>query len=281
MRKLMTLCALLALATPAAAKAPRAAVPPGARYVAMGSSFAAGAGIGPPKPGTPARCGRTVNNYASLLSARLRLKLDDVTCGGATTAHILGRWNELPPQIDAVNADTRLVTITIGGNDLNYAGNLIMAGCDPTQGMQFQGQTFSCRPLKMPDEAAYAGLETRLREIATQVRSRAPKALLVFVEYVRLVPSKPCPAAGLAPDKAAALQTVGQRLAAITARVARQSGAMLLATDRLSAGHTVCDREPWASGHPTNPPAPSAPWHPTAAGHRAIAAELARMLGKA
>lgn len=48
------------------------------------------------------------------------LNLVDVSCGGATTAHILGAWSELAPQIDAVTSDTKLVTVTIGGNDLNY-----------------------------------------------------------------------------------------------------------------------------------------------------------------
>ena len=43
-------------------------------------------------------------------------------------AHVLAPWNELPAQIDAVTPDTRLVTITIGGNDLNYIGNLFMVG---------------------------------------------------------------------------------------------------------------------------------------------------------
>src|SRR5690348_15938455 len=75
-------------------------VSPGARYVSLGSSYAAGAGIGRLVPGTPQRCGRTENNYAHLLAARMHLELVDVSCGGATTAHILGPWNELPAQLD-------------------------------------------------------------------------------------------------------------------------------------------------------------------------------------
>ena len=54
----------------------------------------------------------------------------DVSCSGATTAHILKRWGGLPPQIDAVTPAARLVTVTIGGNDVGYVGGLMAASCD-------------------------------------------------------------------------------------------------------------------------------------------------------
>src|SRR5690242_15728404 len=59
-------------ATDARAAAPR----PGRRYVALGSSFAAG-------PGIPAQlgglCARSDHNYPHLLAARLHLDVDDVS----------------------------------------------------------------------------------------------------------------------------------------------------------------------------------------------------------
>lgn len=257
------------------------ALPQGARYVAMGSSFAAGARIGPTKPGTPERCGRTVNNYATLLAARLKLDLDDHSCGGAATAHVLGPWNELPPQIDAVDAQTRLVTVTIGGNDLNYVGTLFMAGCDPANPRIVQGRTIACSAPRPLDEAALARLEAGLRNIARQVRQRAPQARLVFVQYVKLVPDKPCPAASLSPANAALAREIGMRLADVTARVAREEGAEVLAADSLSRSHTPCDAVPWANGSaPGQDIALGAPWHPNAAGHAAIADALTVMLGK-
>src|ERR1700712_5265347 len=64
------------------------AITPGARYVAMGSSYAAGPGIDPvEQPRT--RCGRSTRNYAHQLAGRRSLTLVDVSCGGATTAHVL------------------------------------------------------------------------------------------------------------------------------------------------------------------------------------------------
>ena len=61
---------LLALAGCATTTAqPPLTLSSGARYVSLGSSYAAGAGIGTLLPGTPQRCGRTQNNYARLLAA--------------------------------------------------------------------------------------------------------------------------------------------------------------------------------------------------------------------
>lgn len=279
--------ALLALALAATATGPALARPahdtlePGARYVAMGSSFAAGAGIAPTKPGTPARCARTDANYASLLATRLGLSLDDQTCGGATTAHVLGPWNELPPQIAAVNAETRLVTVTIGGNDVNYARNLVAASCAATGGtMVMLGQTIPCFAPQAPTEADYARLEQNLGEIAREVARRAPHARMVFVQYVKLVPDRLCAETPSSPEAAAANREIGRRLAETTARAARANGALVLPVDRLSRRHTACDAQSWSRGMPAGYDGKAGgPWHPTLAGHAAIADALARLLG--
>jgi lysophospholipase L1-like esterase len=101
---------------------------PGARYVAIGSSYAAGFGIRPLEPGSGA-CGRSEVDYPHLVAAKLRLQLDDVSCGGAVTANALDTpQGSTRPQIDAVTPQTRLVTLTIGGNDVNYVGTAIPPG---------------------------------------------------------------------------------------------------------------------------------------------------------
>lgn len=274
MRFAATLIAALSLS--ACAHMP-AGLPSNARYVAMGSSYAAGTAINGFKPGTPQRCGRSASNYATLLAGKLGLALDDQTCGGATTAHILGPWNELPAQIDAVNADTRLVTVTIGGNDLNYVGNLYAASCSG-EGLTVQGVKRPCPALRPPNAEAYAKLEANLRAVAREVHRRAPKARLVFVQYVKLVPDNPCAESRLSPEGALVNREIGEQLAKVTARAAEAEGALVLPADQLSRGHTLCDAEKWSVGIKTGGPEAPAPWHPTAAGHAAIAAELERML---
>lgn len=274
------LAASLALAacSPGAGDRPGTAPTPGSRYVALGSSFAAGTGLGAPKPGTPARCGRSEASYPTLLARRFGLALDDQSCGGATTAHVLGPWGELPPQIEAVTPETRLVTITIGGNDLNYVANLLAATCRPGEGFALAGRRIPCLTARAPEEADFVQLETNLREIARQVGERAPCARLVFIQYLTLVPDSPCDASRLSSADAEAGRAVGRRLAEITARVARASGAILLTADELSRNHTPCDAEPWVLG-PAPGPEGGIPWHPNATGMNAIANALAERLG--
>jgi lysophospholipase L1-like esterase len=267
----LTLAGCVTVSQPASLQA-------GDRYVAMGSSFAAGPGILPAQPGTPARCTRSTRNYASLLAARLGLALDDQSCGGATTAHITGPWSELPAQVDAVNADTRLVTVTIGGNDVGYVMNLFAASCGGGT-FTVQGRTISCPALRPPGAEAYARLEASLREIAAAVRTRAPRARLVFVQYLKLVPDANCAATGLTPEGLIATRAIGEQLGRITAKVAAEEGAEALAINTHSRGHTACDTEPWSVGaKPGDATDSGTPWHPNAAGMRAIAAELERLV---
>lgn len=252
-------------------------LPKGAAYVAFGSSFAAGAGIGPLREGTPARCARNTNNYASLLAERLSLRLTDASCSGATTAHVLGPWDDLPPQVDALTADTRLVTITVGGNDLGYAGGLFGGSC--RAGVSLGGR--ACPPNVLADADKLAKLEQAMRSIAQTVRERSPKAQLVFVQYVRLVPDTPCDATTILAEDAATSRKLGAQLADLTAKVARDTGNILLPVDDMSAGHTACAPEPWSNGFTKAfDNSRGAPWHPNAAGHQAIADALDKLLGR-
>ena len=275
MRRLTFGLFLLASACAPLSRVPHAPLPVGARYVAMGSSFASGPLLGPLKPGAPARCARTALNYPTLLAERLKLTLDDVSCGGAETAHILGPWNELPAQIDAVRADTQLVTLTIGGNDLSYVSGLVAASC--RAGAPFRPGP--CPPARVLAEEDYARLERNLHEIVRQVSIRAPQAKLVLVQAVTLVPPKPCSAVTLAPADAEASRAVGLRLAAIVSKVARETGTMVVQSGPMSRQHTACSNDPWSNGMaPGYDGADGAPWHPTAAGMKAVADAVALTL---
>lgn len=250
----------------------------GGRYVAMGRSIAAGPGLGQIKPGTPQRCTRTFANYPTRLAERLRLTLFDVSCSGATTEHILGPWNELPAQIDAVTPDTKLVTVSIGGNDLNYVGGLLAASCGAEGTLSIDGMgSFPCPPRRTLDEADFEQVEANLREIARQVKQRAPGAKLAFVQYVTLVPKTLCAQTPIAEEEAAAARAIAAQLSTITAKVARESGAILVSADEFSSTHTPCDAEPWAIGFPRDfePAGDGIPWHANKAGMEAVADMIA------
>lgn len=245
------------------------APPSHAHYVALGSSYAAGTAIGGIKPGTPARCGRSPQNYASLLAARLHLDLSDASCGGAMTAHVLGPWDELPAQLSALRPDTALVTITVGGNDVGFVRNLFAASCDSGPDC--------ATPMAVTDQD-FAALEQRLRQIVAAIRAASPAAKIVFVDYLTVVPpGRTCAALKLDAAEASAAISLAEHLARITAEVARETGSALLPASPLSASHTACDPVPWSVASPGS--APGTPWHPNAAGHAAVAAALADLLG--
>jgi lysophospholipase L1-like esterase len=97
-------------------------------YVALGDSFSSGEGAGRYDPATNRladRCHRSDRAYAPLLSddsRRLR-PLTFVACSGAATRDLYSRNATNPsegPQLSALKRSTRVVTITIGGNDVVF-----------------------------------------------------------------------------------------------------------------------------------------------------------------
>lgn len=263
-------------------------VAPSARYVAMGSSFAAGPGVTVSADSPATRCTRSRDNYARQLARMRQLDLVDVSCGGATTAHLLGPWRELPPQMDALTSETALVTITIGGNDIGYVGKLFIASCRGAAALPTAAQTDAmCKAItgRAPDasmatDAAWATLAGRLDEIAAEVRRRAPRARLIFVDYVTLVPDGlSCPQVPLLPDDAAAARATAKQLAQVTEDAARRAGAGLVKASALSRGHDACAATPWATGFVARDGSKmSAPYHPNLAAMTGIADALDQML---
>lgn len=270
------LAALALIATPALgppALGRPAPLPEGAQYVALGSSFAAGPGVGSNTPGTPPRCGRGTLNYPNLLAARLKLSLVDATCSGATTEHVLGPWNEVPAQIESVTAEARLVTITIGGNDVNFVGNIFAAACE-----QAPVPDPRCQKWREITEADWQGDEARMRRIVREVRQRAPQARVVFVDYITVLPPKAdCAALPISVARLRQSREAARRLGKLTMKVAREEGAEVFRFSALSRTHAPCSREPWSNGI-TAPQGDGIPIHPNRLGHVAAADALAKFL---
>ena len=247
----------------------------GARYVAMGSSFAAGPGISPPLAETPARCARSARNYAHLLATSLNLALTDVSCSGATTKHLLGPWGDLPPQLGALTPDTKLVTITIGGNDVGYIGSIGSASCRsfPTPPANAPGG--KCPQAPQTSESDWTGLDASLRRIVAEVRRRSPDARLIFVDYVTVLPpANPCAAVPLSKEQMEAGRQIANRLARLTQQIATETDAEVLPASSLSRDHSACSDDPWITGFPLPGQPGFVPYHPNARGMAAIAQAL-------
>ncbi len=253
----------------------------GAEYVALGSSFASGPGIGVRAAGAALLCQQSTDNYAHLLARKRNLRLLDRSCAGSTTADILsdGQFFQTP-QIESIGPETRLVTITTGGNDLGYLVKLWTSSCGHAPGAVPWWLKRVCKAQdNRPQAVMLQGLSVSMNEIAKQIRRRAPQAQIAFVEYATILPDH-----GGCPDRLP-LSTVeirqGRAVAAALAHVTEQAalanGAFLVRASEVTRGHDVCAADPWVTGwaFPTSflgfgP----YPYHPNAKAMNAIARVL-------
>lgn len=261
------------------------------RYVALGSSFAAGPGITPVVDVGAERSGR---NYAHQLAQRLGLDLLDATVSGATTSNLLYQPQETNtgpqgPQLHAVGPGTGLVTITAGGNDVGYIGAVIQAwfGAQArTQGRyeQWRAEQAELAPAPAQAQRLLPLVRDRLAEVVRAVRDRAPGARVVLVDYLTVlgphvdgVPQLP-----LAPSEVAALRRLGDGLAEATAAAARATGAELVTASAASVEHGVGSPQPWVTADATGDAAlgEPVPFHPNLAGMTAVTDLLVELLDR-
>jgi lysophospholipase L1-like esterase len=160
------------------------------RYVALGSSMAAGPGIPPRAKDAPLRAARSAANYPHLVAQRLGLDLVDVTYSGATTANVLtDRQDSAPPQVSALDGDEALVTVTIGGNDVGYVKMLTAAGLPRlARSIPVLGGRLRERLDPTARDRALVHVEESLKEVGRTIRRRAPRARVLFVDYLTVLP---------------------------------------------------------------------------------------------
>lgn len=243
------------------------------RYVALGSSMAAGPGIAPRVPGSPRRAGRSTRNYPHLVAGALDLDLTDVTYSGATTANLLSEpQHGTPPQVDTLRGDETLVTITIGGNDIGYVPLLMAASLPPmVRRLPVLGPRIHDLLDARERERALGELEVSLHTVGETVRARAPQARVLFVDYLTLLPPATQPAPPLAPVNADLGRHLAARLQELTAAAAADTCCEMVAVGAASQEHHAWSNQPWTVGARLPRRRRPAPFHPNAAGMAAVA----------
>ncbi|MFN6544140.1 SGNH/GDSL hydrolase family protein [Mycolicibacterium nivoides] len=243
------------------------------RYVALGSSMAAGPGIKPSAPGAPWQAGRSARNYPHLTAARLGLDLVDVTYSGATTAHILSeRQNGAPPQIDALDGSEALVTVTIGGNDAGYVPQLMAAALPRfTRSVPLVGPFLRGLLDPAAREAALTQVADALVTVGREIRQRAPAARVLFVDYLTMLPPEGVAASPLSEADAALGRHVAATLERLTGKAAAETGCGWVRAAQASLTHHAWSAQPWTTRPGLPWPGRPAPLHPNAAGMRAVA----------
>jgi lysophospholipase L1-like esterase len=157
------------------------------QYVALGDSYAAGIGA-PPYVSSSDGCLQSNKGYPALLDPKGRIDLQaNATCPGATTTYV--REN-LPSEL---NEDTRLVTLTVGANDLGLLQ--VLAACTGAgTATQCQAAIQSALLLLPATCGAESELATRLESLYAAVDAAAPNALIVVTGYpylFELLPTDP------------------------------------------------------------------------------------------
>ena len=246
-------------------------------YVALGSSFAAGAGLGPLEGGSPLLCARSVNGYPQQLARALRLSIVDMSCGGAKTRHLLSGGQFFQgPQIRTIGSQTRLVTITVGGNDIGYISDLSLLAArhsDTAWGWLVRRVWSGPVPVK---DRNWAKLEDEMLATIRTIHEQAPRAHVVVATYPTILPATgSCERVVVTDVEAEIVRQVGDRFAETAGSAAAKGGAILIDMHQLGAAHSACSAAPWTSGY-----SGIAPFHPTLAGARATAQAIVDALSR-
>src|SRR6185503_14701481 len=91
-----------------------------------------------------------------------------------------------PPQLDALTADTTLVTLGVGGNDIGFGDISLTCGL-----LSFTN------PFGAPCERRYGdrytrritAVEPKVAAVLDEIHRRSPQAKVVVVGYLRLMPA--------------------------------------------------------------------------------------------
>lgn len=264
-----------------ATSSPATAAAPPVDYVALGDSYSSASGVLPIDLTAP-QCTRSLRNYPHVIAQTIGADLTDVTCGGATTGDFeKSQFPGTAPQLDAVSADTDLVTMTIGGNDSNvFISAVALCGA---AGLSTLGVGSPCQ-----DRYGSRFVDTirtttypALVQALTDVRAKAPHARVAILGYPWAVPAtRGCfPQMPLAVGDLPYLRDLEATLNDAVRRAAAVTGATYVDFSTVSEGHDACQDaatrwiEPVIGG--SNPVIV----HPNAEGERQMALQTMRVLG--
>lgn len=281
------LAAVLGLSVVAApAQAQDATAAPFDSYVALGDSYTSGPLI-PVQTGQPPGCLRSNRNFPSLVAESAGIPaFSDASCSGATTEELSAAQRTSlgtnPPQLDALDTETALVTLGIGGNDIGFSS--IITECATQSPREPFGA--ACRDFYTAggtDALAERIEQTRplIAASLAAVAERSPRARTLLVGYPSILPDQGpgCfPVVPFSPGDVEYLRDTTQRLNAMLADEAAAAGVDYVDTYTPTIGHDICQLPgtKWIEG--LVPTSPAAPVHPNALGMQAIAEAVGSVL---
>ncbi|QDF15404.1 esterase [Gordonia phage Mollymur] len=227
-------------------------------------------------------CARTPAAYPEALAKTLGADLTSKACVAARTENVttnpqLTLRGFRPPQVRALSADTDLVTLSIGGNDIGWYA--LIESCFP----RAIGTDARCREdarVASRISSALATLPAKLDRTLTSVGDRAPNAEIVLVGHGGYYGSTGCAAEVTASDADLAyIDGFFDRFNAVLSSAADRAGATFVDVAGPAKGHDACaGSQAWFRGNVRDT---SQPWqnrHPTPLGSTAMAELIAAAL---
>ncbi|WP_349291723.1 SGNH/GDSL hydrolase family protein [Gordonia sp. ALPHA1B1] len=250
---------------------PATATPSGPEYVALGDSRAAA-----PTNGSSLRpdgCGRTDDGYPVHVAARLGLSLRSVACVNATTANVtttpqLTLYGPRPVQTRVLSRSTKLVTLSIGGIDLQWWS--LVSSCFTRK----FGRDARCRDnasVTRRINSGLASLAPKIDATLTRIGQRAPNARVVLVGHGGYYGQTGCPGqANISTADAAFVLRFFERFNAVLRHSARAHSVVFVDVAGPAAGHDACAGSArWFEGNISR--SATQVRHPTPLGSKAIA----------
>ena len=256
-------------------------------YSSLGDSYTAGPLI-PNLTGSPAGCARSTHNYPSLVAAAIgAASFRDVSCQGADTTSM--KHSESvplgtnPPEDNALSSSTTLVTLQIGGNDINFIN--IIINCTTLSLTDPFGAPCKKHYTSGGTDKLKAAINATAPKVAADlqgIHADAPNARVLLVGYPVILPNSGngCwPVVPIASGDVPYLRGVEQELNAMLATEAAANNATFVDTYTASIGHDVCKGTgvKWVEG--LIPTSPAAPFHPNALGEKSMAQQVLAALG--
>lgn len=255
-------------------------------YVALGDSYTA-APLLTDEIVNPAGCMRSDEDYPAILAKELHpSSFVNATCYGASTFDMAHPQKTIagtnPPQLNTVSAADSLVTVQVGGDDIGFTHIIVTCG-ELSVTEPFGAPCEKHFTVDGPDqlEAEIAAAAPKVAAVLQDIRKRAPHARILLIGYPDILPTtgNGCwPLVPFARGDVPFLRGVEAQLNAMLAAVAGRAGATYVDTYDGTVGHDACEsgRVRWVEG--LVPTSLAAPMHPNAAGERAVAGIIAKVL---
>ena len=257
-------------------------------YVALGDSYSSAAGVQPFVPGSPPACSRSLVNYPHDIAAATGAEsFTDVTCSGARTSdfYVSQPNTGAPPQLDAVTKGTKLVTMTIGGNDGGAFSGILQACVSASLA---SGSIFG-NPCQQQNGSRFNDIVAdqtypNLVKALTAVHRKAPSATVVILGYPRVLPDAGVPACY--PSMPISMGDVpyvvdwADTLNSAVEKAAVETGSRFIDMSTSSLGHDACQPVGTRWIEPLSNPVNAFPVHPNATGEAAMAEQTLAQLGR-